>query len=73
MGDFFTYIDGHRPGLERIPPIQALKDYIERCGGDPERAIVHFAPPPPPMSPEVGRSPLIDPDQAIVESEAKVA
>ena len=53
--EFFTYVAGPEPDLTRISPVKALKDYIEECGGDPELTIVHFAPPPPPLAPEVGR------------------
>ena len=55
MTEFFSYVAGPKPDLTRISPVDVLKDYIEECGGDPERTIVHFAPPPPPLAPEVGR------------------
>ena len=42
MTEFFTYIEGPKPDLTQVSPIQALKDYIEYCGGDPDEAIVHF-------------------------------
>ena len=52
MTEFFTYIEGPKPDLTQVSPIQALKDYIEYCGGDPDEAIVHFAPGPPAILPE---------------------
>ena len=55
MTEFFTYVEGPKPDFKRTEPLQALKDYIEECGGNPERAIVHFAPPPPPLAPEEAR------------------
>ena len=54
MAEFFTYL-GRNPDFDVITPVQALKDYIEECGGDPEQAIVHFAPPPPDVPPEFER------------------
>ena len=49
MTEFFTYIGRPLPDFTHISPIDALKQYIKDCGGDPERAIVHFAAPPPPV------------------------
>ena len=51
MTEFFTYIEGPKPEiLDQKGAIQALKDYIEECGGDPDLTMVHFAPPPPQMA-----------------------
>jgi len=55
MTEFFTYIEGPKPNIEAIGPVKALKDYIAECGGDPERTIGRFAPPPPPVHPGMGR------------------
>ena len=44
MTDLFTYIEGPRPDFDRISTRQALEDYIEECGWDPEMA--DFAPQP---------------------------
>ena len=43
MTEFFTYIkDQPRPNLFQISPVQAFGAYVARCGGDPERTIIHF-------------------------------
>ena len=47
MTEFFRYLERPRPDFNRTLAVQALKDYIEECGGDPDRKIVHFAPPHP--------------------------
>ena len=56
MKDFFTYVDEkYRPDLDKLGAVDALKEYIERAGGDPNWTINHpdFVPPPPPGHPDV--------------------
>ena len=48
MAKFFKKLGRPPPDFNIIEPVQAFKDYIEECGGHPEKTIVHFAPPPPP-------------------------
>ena len=38
-----------------MTPYEALRAYIKQCGGNADRTMVHFAPPPPPLFPEYGR------------------
>ena len=47
MAKFFTRLGRPPPDFNIIEPVQAFKNYIEECGGHPEKTIVHFAPPPP--------------------------
>ena len=43
MITFFTFIKAQpRPDLFQISPVQAFGAYVARCGGDPERTIIHF-------------------------------
>ena len=60
VADFFNYVDDYpKPDLAEVHPTEALKNYIAECGGDAEKTIVHLAPPPPPVSPEIERRPTI--------------
>jgi len=40
---------------DNVSAIDAFMDYTAFCGGDPHQTILKFAPPAPPLSPELGR------------------
>ena len=43
MAEFFTHIrDQPFPNFKKISTVHAFGAYVARCGGDPERTIIHF-------------------------------
>ena len=46
-----------------ISPVDAIKDYTEKCGGDGDNTILKLAPPPPPLARE------LRPSSAVCEKE----
>ena len=55
LSEFFQHIGKPQPDFLRITPTEAIQNYIAECGGDPEKAIFHFAPPPSPEHPGLER------------------